>query len=60
MRVTTLLLEEDEDGWRATQRTVDLVGRGPDPARAATHYCALVAATEYDTKTEGSTLPAEL
>jgi len=43
-RATTIRLERAEDGaWRATQPDVELVGRGQTAARAAAHYCELVA-----------------
>jgi len=45
---TMLQVEEDDTGWRATQENTDLVGRGPNPARAAANYCELVAETEYE------------
>ena len=47
-RSTTLIVESDDVGWRATQDGIDVVGRGPNPARAAANYCELVAETEYE------------
>lgn len=47
-RPTTILVEEDETGWRATQQGVDLVGRGDTAARAAANYCELVDETVND------------
>ncbi|MFB6137383.1 MAG: hypothetical protein ABEJ42_03445 [Halobacteriaceae archaeon] len=41
---TVIELERAGDGWTATQRGVDLVGRGPTAARAAAAYCRLVVA----------------
>lgn len=41
---TTLLLEENGDGeWRASQRGVDVTGRGKTAALAAAAYCERVA-----------------
>lgn len=42
-RATTIRLERDDGGWRATQPDVELVGRGATAARAAANYCELVA-----------------
>jgi len=42
---TTIVLEADDSGWRATQTGVDVEGRGETAADAAADYCRLVAET---------------
>lgn len=39
---TTIVLEERGEEWRATQRGVDLEGRGETAASAAAAYCRRV------------------
>lgn len=45
VRPTTILLWEAEGTWRATQRGVDAVGRGPSAPLAAAQYCRQIAAS---------------
>lgn len=42
---TTIVLEADDGGWRATQTGVDVEGRGETAADAAADYCRRVAET---------------
>lgn len=44
-RWTTIVLESDEAGWRATQTGVDVEGRGATAADAAADYCRRIAET---------------
>lgn len=44
---TTIRLESNGDGeWRATQRGVDVTGRGATAAVAAANYCRRLEVTE--------------
>lgn len=53
-RYTTLQLEPTDDGhWRATQRDVELTGRGETAAQAAANYCEIVAETNGKVATDG-------
>ncbi|WP_415381671.1 hypothetical protein [Halosimplex sp. TS25] len=44
-RWTTIVLEEDGDGWRATQTGVAAEGHGATAADAAAAYCRRIAET---------------
>jgi hypothetical protein len=53
-RYSTLHLEQtDEHQWTATQRGVDLTGRGNTAAEATANYCELVAMTGERVVTDG-------
>ncbi len=54
MKQTTIQLEQTDDGaWRATQRGVDLAGRGETASLAAANYCQLVADTNKPVAADG-------